>query len=98
MNELIFEFLKISLGIAIGGAVGTPFKVLKAYNSTQLSIGTLEQKMENLSSLLHHWERGFVEAKIRSERLESMLDAFDRRLIRVETLLESMEESRNFPD
>lgn len=98
MNELMLEFLKIFLGIAIGGAVGTPFKVLRAYNSTQLSIGTLEQKLENLSSLLHHWERGFIESKIRSERLEQMLDSFDRRLVRVETLIESMEESRKIPD
>jgi chromosome segregation ATPase len=98
MNELFFEFLKVSLGIAVGGAFSTPFKVLRAYNSTQLSIGNLEQKLENLGSLLQHWERGFVEAKIRSERLEQMIESMDRRLVRAETLLESLEESRRIPD
>jgi hypothetical protein len=98
MNDLLVEFLKISLGIALGGAVSTPFKVLRAYSSTQISISTLEQKLENLSSLLQHWERGFVESKIRSERVEAMLDSLDRRLVRAETLLESMGESRKIPE
>lgn len=98
MNDLLVEFLKVSLGIFVGGAVTTPFKVLNAYNATKLSIGTLEQKLENLSALLQHWERGFVEAKIRSERVESMLDAMDRRLVRVETLLDQLEDSRKIPE
>ncbi len=98
MNDFLMEFLKISLGIAVGGAVSTPFKVLRAYNSTQLSIGTLEQKLENLSALLQHWERGFVESKIRSERIEMMLDDLDRRLVRAETFLELLEESRKIPE
>jgi hypothetical protein len=98
MNELFFEFLKVSLGIMVGGAFSTPFKVARAYNSTQLSIGNLEQKLENLSALLQHWERGFVESKIRSERLEFMLESMDRRLVRAETLLETLEDARKIPD
>jgi hypothetical protein len=98
MNELFFEFLKISLGVVLGGAVSTPFKVVRAYNSTQLSIGNLEHKLENLAALLQHWERGFVESKIRSERLEQMIESMDRRLVRAETLLETLEDARKIPD
>lgn len=89
MNEFIFEFLKISLGVAVGGVASAPFKALRLYNSTQIAIVTLEQKIDDLNQNLTMFNRLIHDAQVKYEVLELSINAFDRRLSRLETIVEA---------
>lgn len=88
MNEVVSEFLKISFGVLVGGALSTPFKVLTAYNSSQVTIESLERKFENLSEMLGRIETMLIESKVKTEVIENSLRALDRRVGCLESSLE----------
>ena len=94
MNEVIFEILKVSLGIVVGGAFSTPFKVLKVYNSTQISVSKLEQKLDALNQNLVTFNKCLIDFQVKSEVLENSIEALDRRLFRLENLVETRQNPR----
>ena len=94
MNEVIIEILKVSLGIVVGGAFSTPFKVLKVYNSTQISVSKLEQKLDALNQNLVTFNKCLIDFQVKSEVLENSIEALDRRLFRLENLVETRQNPR----
>ena len=94
MNEIIVEILKVSLGIVVGGALSTPFKVLKVYNSTQISVSKLEQKLDALNQNLVTFNKCLIDFQVKSEVLENSIEALDRRLFRLENLVETRQNPR----
>ena len=94
MNEIIVEILKVSLGIVVGGALSTPFKVLKVYNSTQISVSKLEQKLDALNQNLVTFNKCLIDFQVKSEVLENSIEALDRRLFRLENLVETRQNSK----
>ena len=94
MNEVIVEILKVSLGIVVGGAFSTPFKVLKVYNSTQISVSKLEQKLDALNQNLVTFNKCLIDFQVKSEVLENSIEALDRRLFRLENLVETRQNPR----
>ena len=94
MNEVIVEILKVSLGIVVGGAFSTPFKVLKVYNSTQISVSKLEQKLDALNQNLVTFNKCLIDFQVKSEVLENSIEALDRRLFRLENLVETRQNSK----
>ena len=94
MNEVIVEILKVSLGIVVGGALSTPFKVLKVYNSTQISVSKLEQKLDALNQNLVTFNKCLIDFQVKSEVLENSIEALDRRLFRLENLVETRQNPR----
>ena len=94
MNEVIVEILKVSLGIVVGGAFSTPFKVLKVYNATQVSVSKLEQKLDALNLNLVTFNKCLIDYQVKSEVLENSIEALDRRLFRLENLVETRQNSK----
>ena len=94
MADFFIEFLKISLGIFVGGVFSTSFKLLKFYNCTQISILKLDQKFDSLSQNLVSLNKFLIDCQVKTEALENELEAIDRRLFRLENLVEPRQRDR----